>query len=765
MGIVPPLGHPELASGPSIPVVYHGGTVMRGVTIHTIFWAPNGFHFTGSPGAGVLGYEPMIQSFLTDVAHDSGGASNAFSVLGEYPSNTGAGTYAISYNAAIDSIDDTDPYPGASRQCPSPAGVATCITDLQLRREIDAVIQSRDPSGRGLRDLWFIFLPPNVDTCLAIGSCGTNAFAGYHAFSNLGRGTEIYAAIHDPLIEFTPPAGQDPQGNPEAESTIDTVAHEAVEAITDPEGTGWLDPNGFEVADKCETPQIGTPLGFAPDGSPYNQLINSRQYLFQAMWSNAARGCVQASSGPSPTLPLQTVDLRQFSSSVSGATGLRKKGIPVVVGLGRAGDLVALGIGRTRADGTWGPLVLQDESGARHGVGDDRDLLEVSYGSPSLAPDLIETGDGGDPFTEAGWTGWFDLDHGFAVTPGAVLLAPCGQVGVLGLSIGGVLSTPPVRQCDTESDVAAVATTRISAGTRLSMSSQDNRAVASDNRPGALVKMTVPLGEPGSMSNIGNPQILFSPTGFPTCTADLRAQSVQCSGLVPGGRYALTRRRGARAVRGGGGQSGTATFPFAAAGIRGGDLLTLTNRAGRVLTALHVAHLRVDIRAQQTVLASGTCQPGDYYGPPVTTIPSSAAVFAGVAGSGTICPSSGRAAGLPVAHIAQVDDLSGGLTRTEVPNIQRTTPVDGETLYGPFIALAQTGRPGPNGSVLSTGSSVSLTIVSAASGRRVFLAANVATSQGVAVGGLPPGTYGATWVLTDANGDTRTISTEFVEAP
>ena len=50
-------------------------------------------------------------------------------------------------------------------------------------------------------------------------------------------------------------------------------------------------------------------------------------------------------------------------------------------------------------------------------------------------------------------------------------------------------------------------------------------------------------------------------------------------------------------------------------GIRGGDVLTLTNRARRVLTRLHVAHLRVDIKATQTVIASGRCEPGLYYGP------------------------------------------------------------------------------------------------------------------------------------------------------
>ena len=69
------------------------------------------------------------------------------------------------------------------------------------------------------------------------------------------------AAVNNP--------GNDPQGYPDAEHVIDIVAHEVNEAMTDPEGVGYCDPNGFETGDKCEFgPQFGTPLGFAPNGSP-----------------------------------------------------------------------------------------------------------------------------------------------------------------------------------------------------------------------------------------------------------------------------------------------------------------------------------------------------------------------------------------------------------------------------------------------------------------------------------------------------------------
>jgi hypothetical protein len=91
LGIVPAHGHFDLAAGEPIDAVYHGGDVMGpGVTVHTLFWAPAGYSFGGSPGpepavgvTGLLGtivgaggqipgFEALQQQFFTDVAHDSG---------------------------------------------------------------------------------------------------------------------------------------------------------------------------------------------------------------------------------------------------------------------------------------------------------------------------------------------------------------------------------------------------------------------------------------------------------------------------------------------------------------------------------------------------------------------------------------------------------------------------------------------------------------------------------------------------------------------
>ena len=165
------------------------------------------------------------------------------------------------------------------------------------------------------------------------------------------------------------------------------------------------------------------------------------------------------------------------------------------------------------------------------------------------------------------------------------------------------------------------------------------------------------------------------------------------------------------------------------------------------------------------MIAGGRCEPGEFYGIAVSSPPLGPAIGAqGVAGTGTICPLSGHAAGLPTAHMLQIDDRSGGQTRTEVPAIIGTAPVQNATLYGSFVALAQAGLPGPHNTTIGVQAPIAVSIMRAGSTQVVFRAGNVGTASGATVTGLVRGTYTATWVLRDANGDTRTIHTRFIQA-
>src|SRR5207253_10486008 len=80
----------------------------------------------------------------------------------------------------------------------------------------------------------------------------------------------------------------------------------------------------------------------------------------------------------------------------------------------------------TAGDGSWRVSL------APHAVGDDRDEIDVDYsgaGAPQPSHQVILTGNGGNPFNEAGWTGWTALDDGSAVGSSSLALAPCFQSG------------------------------------------------------------------------------------------------------------------------------------------------------------------------------------------------------------------------------------------------------------------------------------------------------------------------------------------------
>jgi len=352
-------------------------------------------------------------------------------------------------------------------------------------------------------------------------------------------------------------------------------------------------------------------------------------------------------------------------------------------------------------------------------IGLQSDEIDVTYsgtGAPTPNQQTILTGNGGNPFTESGWTGWTALDQGTAVTPSSVTVSPCFQTGVLTITRNGTpLSGPngetPVDLCSTQTDAATmpVSGSPLGPSDLVTLSSLDNRAfmapgLPNPNQLGGLVSLTVRAGEPDAVS-LATPQLPpFTPTGFPTCSADLEMQTMSCTGLVTGRSYRVSD--GSHHARHAADATGTVSVSLK---VKRGDAVVLSNGA-RTLTTLHVANLKVAITGEKPTLSGGTCQADEYYAPPLATPPTSSAAGAPTAAVGgaaltdQICPSNGHAAGLSAVTIAQTDELSQGETTTEVPHLLSTSPTDGEVLYGGFTALARTGFLDQTNSVVGTNS-------------------------------------------------------------
>jgi hypothetical protein len=280
---------------------YHGGPIMPSNTNYAVYWDPSG----GS--AYPAGYETGLNTFFEDLAHDSGGNQNVDSVATQYGDTAGEFAHYSSHFGGA--LVDTDPYP--LNGC---TAAPTCLTDAQLQEELKSYVKAHG-LPHDLTHEYFLLTPPGVEDCFeATGfecSAGTTNgyYCAYHSYIGLSGGPLIYA--NDPYVTGIAGCddGEHPNNKPSDGALVGGLSHEHNESITDPELNAWYGANGYENGDKCrtfnDTTEFGTPLGTAPDGSRYNQLINTREYWYQQEWSNEGLTCLQrlaTSTGSAPTV-------------------------------------------------------------------------------------------------------------------------------------------------------------------------------------------------------------------------------------------------------------------------------------------------------------------------------------------------------------------------------------------------------------------------------------------------------------------------------
>jgi hypothetical protein len=325
-------------------LVNNGGPVMHSVTTHVIYWDPSG-EFTAAA-------KSIVHKFFTDVAHDSGSATNVFGVGGQYTDTSGNAAY--SSTATVEKVDK-QAYPSIGN-CTTPEGIhadpgpySTCLFDSQLRSELSTFI-TNEGLPKGPTELYFLLLPHKVVSCFEeedpeIGeeACSNNVFCAYHSSIEGGMANEIiYADIPFSLLDSGDAKGCQSDGNAEiqhpngdttgtnettrfADVALKYTSHEYIEAATDPLGDAWIDGTGQEIGDKCnftgsgsepgEDPNAFLPIlgGSASSGTLFNQAINSDSFYLQSEWDNAAAACLME--------PVPLSSAKFITSPASGVVG------------------------------------------------------------------------------------------------------------------------------------------------------------------------------------------------------------------------------------------------------------------------------------------------------------------------------------------------------------------------------------------------------------------------------------------------------------
>jgi hypothetical protein len=257
-------------------LVYHGGKVLKTNRTVAIFWGP-GSNFAS-------GYASTIGQYFTDVAAASGGPDNVYAVLNQYYDGTAAHIqYASSFGG---SVTDSNAYP-SSGCSDTVAATSNCISDAQIRAEIQSLFAANKLGAPDPNTTYFVFTAKNVGSCYSSSSCAFSQYCAYHSNVTVNGVTVQYAnQPYADTVTSACDAGRYPNGqSTEADATINVTSHEHRESINDPLGNAWYDHRGYEGSDKCAW-NFGTLTG--PD---YNQTINGHHYFLQQEWSNASSGC------------------------------------------------------------------------------------------------------------------------------------------------------------------------------------------------------------------------------------------------------------------------------------------------------------------------------------------------------------------------------------------------------------------------------------------------------------------------------------------
>lgn len=274
---------------PTPPLLYHsGGAIMSTAVVYSIFWAPLYLQNGHSTGISAF-YESLMSRLASD--YPSHGIDNNntqyFQIVGTsktYVQNVGSnGGYYV----------DSSSFPASG--CSDTATPGNCITDAQIRSEIQKVMALQGWSG-GLNHMFLLYTSSGEGSCFDSRStaCAYVQYCAYHSFISTSLPV-IYGNIPYGNPSVCQMAGTpSPNGFPAADAVMTSSSHEISESITDPLLNAWFTLDGSEIGDLCAY-DYGTN---AWDSGNANQAWNGHFYELQTEFDNHSytlgfAGCVQ----------------------------------------------------------------------------------------------------------------------------------------------------------------------------------------------------------------------------------------------------------------------------------------------------------------------------------------------------------------------------------------------------------------------------------------------------------------------------------------
>jgi hypothetical protein len=252
-----------------VKVEYHGGALIQHVKVVPLLY---GSSWTGKTAPDYL--RGFLQALFTD---------------GRYLANLGqfsAGGFHIGNGSAVDPVVDPAVL-GKVDADHALAGVRYQVTDEQLQTEIKAQITAGKLPRPDDDTVYVVCVAPDVVVINGYED-SESSFNGYHDYdTEVGAAYAVIAPTGASLTRvMNSPTGY--------HNTIFNwaltifISHEVAEAVTDPDGDGWIDENKLLGGEIADIPIALNLLGFITDDQTYDLLTGAdgTVYVVQKVWSN-----------------------------------------------------------------------------------------------------------------------------------------------------------------------------------------------------------------------------------------------------------------------------------------------------------------------------------------------------------------------------------------------------------------------------------------------------------------------------------------------
>jgi outer membrane protein assembly factor BamB len=296
-----------------LPLEYHNGPVMRTTsTSYAIFWLPPTLQ-DGSATSVSATYVSLIKRYFGDI-----GGSGLYNTATQYYD---AGGSIVNSSTLGGAWMDTSPYPASD--CRDTSTPGDCMSDTQFQNEVAKAMQANGWNG-GLNNLFYVFTSAGEGSCVdtASSACSFTEYCAYHSYFQTNAGQNVIYANMPYTGTSLKGCGisASPNHDLDADSTINVLTHEQIEAVTDPLLNAWYDGLGNEIGDKCAWNFGNINL----DGNLANVQLHNNFYLVQQEWSNADSGCTISFAQAKPTnaLFIGSADGNMYALNVADGSTL-----------------------------------------------------------------------------------------------------------------------------------------------------------------------------------------------------------------------------------------------------------------------------------------------------------------------------------------------------------------------------------------------------------------------------------------------------------